>query len=69
LRRKSVFDDIFTASAAATLVGVAGDDLYMINGSGVVVTEATDEGVDEVEWLGGSCEINSLEHPSKYQSW
>jgi Ca2+-binding RTX toxin-like protein len=46
----SAFNDTLASSTAAhTLQGGAGDDLYIIGASGVVVAEAAGEGVDEVQ--------------------
>jgi Ca2+-binding RTX toxin-like protein len=45
----SAYADTLAANAASTLAGGAGDDLYIVTGSGVVISEGSSAGIDTVE--------------------
>ena len=54
----SDFNDTLTAQTSGhTLAGGAGDDVYLVNGSNVIITELADGGDDEVRTLLGTLSL------------
>jgi Ca2+-binding RTX toxin-like protein len=44
----SAYDDVLSSLSGTTLQGGAGDDVYIVNSTGVIVTESVGGGIDEV---------------------